>query len=165
MQFLSQFPCLGRPETRRLHADPGDPASFQRCKLDFAERRTHAHAYDLHKDLLRLRRDDPVFRAQKRGAVDGAVLAGEAFVLRFFGGAGDDRLLIVNLGLDLRLEPAPEPLLAPPENRLWALAWSSEHPRYGGIGTPEPDGPAGWRVPGHSAIVMRPTEVRSPWQI
>lgn len=165
MQFLSQFPCLARPETRGLHADPGDPASFERCKLDFAERHTHARAYDLHKDLLRLRREDPVFRAQKRGAVDGAVLAGEAFVLRFFGGAGDDRLLIVNLGLDLRIEPAPEPLLAPPEARLWELAWSSEDPRYGGTGTPEPDGPAGWSVPGHSAIVLRPTEVRSSWQI
>ena len=31
-------------------------------------------------------------------------------------GGLDDRLLIVSFGIDLRLHPAPEPLLAPPEN-------------------------------------------------
>ena len=36
-------------------------------------------------------------------------------MLRFFGDGGDDRLLLVNLGRDLHLDPAPEPLLAPPE--------------------------------------------------
>ena len=30
--------------------------------------------------------------------------------------SGDDRLLLVNLGRDLHLDPAPEPLLAPPED-------------------------------------------------
>ena len=41
----------------------------------------------------------------------------EAFVLRFFSGADGDRLLVVNYGRDLRLDVAPEPLLAPPEGR------------------------------------------------
>jgi hypothetical protein len=44
-----------------------------------------------------------------------AVLGDEAFVLRFFGRDGDDRLLLVNLGRDLRLDPVPELLLAPLE--------------------------------------------------
>ena len=39
--------------------------------------------------------------------MDGAVLGAEAFVLRFFGEDGDDRLLLVNLGVDLHLDPAP----------------------------------------------------------
>ena len=47
----------------------------------------------LHQDLLRLRRRDPVIAAQAREAVDGAVLGAAAFALRWFGGAGDDRLL------------------------------------------------------------------------
>ena len=95
--------------------------------------------YALHRDLLQLRREDPVFRAQKPRGVDGAVLAPEAFVLRFFGDGGDDRLLLVNLGRDLHLDPAPEPLLAPPENAVWDVLWSSEDPRYGGDGTAPPD--------------------------
>ena len=91
-----------------------------RSKLDLAERQRHAGMYALHRDLLRLRREEPVFRAQRRGGMDGAVLAPEAFVLRFFGTHHDDRLLVVNLGRDLHLNPAPEPLLAPPAGQALA---------------------------------------------
>ena len=39
----------------------------------------------------------------------------------------------MNLGVELRLEVAAEPLLAPPaEERRWQVLWSSEDPRYGG---------------------------------
>jgi len=69
----------------------------------------------------------------------------------------DDRLLIVNLGIDLHLDPAPEPLLAPPEGQRWALLWSSEDTRYGGGGAYCPETvDDNWRLPGHAAVVMRP---------
>ena len=45
----------------------------------------------------------------------------QAFVLRFFDGAAGDRLLLLNLGADVRLDPAPEPLLAPPRGGAWRL--------------------------------------------
>jgi maltooligosyltrehalose trehalohydrolase len=90
-------------------------------------------------------------------AVDGAVLGGEAFLLRYFGDNGNDRLLIVNLGRDLRLERAPEPLLAPSEGRPWQALWSSEHPKYGGAGTAAIETETGWRIPGHAAVVLSPT--------
>jgi maltooligosyltrehalose trehalohydrolase len=64
--------------------------------------------------------------------------------------------LLVNLGMDLSLDPAPEPLLAPPEGRQWVLLWSSEDPRYAGSGTLPPDTDDGWQLPGHAAVVMRP---------
>jgi maltooligosyltrehalose trehalohydrolase len=162
-EFLSQFPSLASPEARGILPDPGNPTTFQRCKLDFSERERNAHYYSLHKDLLRLRREDPVFRQQGLhnfdGAalsIDGAVLSEEAFVLRYFGDDGDDRLLIVNFGRDLHLDPAPEPLMAPPENRRWELIWSSEDIRYGGSGTYPPDTEENWRIPGHAAIVVKP---------
>jgi maltooligosyltrehalose trehalohydrolase len=84
------------------------------------------------------------------------VFSDEAFMLRYFGQNGDDRLLLVNLGRDLYLDPAPEPLLAPPEDKLWELLWSSEAPGYGGSGTPPVESEDNWRVPGHAAVVMRP---------
>jgi maltooligosyltrehalose trehalohydrolase len=94
---------------------------------------------------------------QKRGDIDGAVLGPEAFVLRYFGEDGDDRLLLVNFGVDLHLTVAPEPLLAPPANLRWELQWSSEYTRYGGSGTPHPDTEReGWLVPGRAAVLMRP---------
>ena len=158
-EFLAQFPSLTAPEVRKGIPDPADRQTFERCKLDFSERESHAEWYALHQDLLRLRREDPVFRTQGENGFDGAVLGPQAFVLRFFAPDEDegDRLLMINLGHDLRLEPAPEPLLAPPEDRRWEVVWHSEDPRYGGSGAPPPeDAEGGWRIPGHAAVVLRP---------
>ena len=41
--------------------------------------------------------------------------------------------------IDLHLDPAPEPLLAPPADAGWIILWSSEDPKYGGTGTAAPD--------------------------
>lgn len=161
-EFLRQFRSMATPEMQQLMPDPNDPETFQRCKLDLGERERHAEAYALHCDLLRLRREDAVFRDQRSGAVDGAVLGVEAFVLRFFARDGGDRLLIVNLGRDLPLSPAPEPLLAPPEGERWVTLWSSEDPRYGGSGTPTVETDQGWRIPGHAAVALVPQPLGMP---
>ena len=92
--------------------------------------------------------------------VDGAVLSPAAFVLRYFGTAGDDRVLVVNLGTDLWLSPAPEPLLAPPDGRCWQLRWSSEDPAYGGSGIRPLAIDENWTIPGHSAFVLVPQSAR-----
>ena len=156
LEFLSQFPSLALPETQAGVPDPDSAESFERCKLDFHERQRNAGSYALHRDLLRLRREDPVFRAQGAGTLDGAVLGHEAFVLRFFGENAGDRLLLVNLGRDLNLEPVPVPLLAPLTGLRWEVLWSSEDPRYGGSGAPPPEDEEGrWRLAGQSAVVLR----------
>jgi maltooligosyltrehalose trehalohydrolase len=155
-EFLSQFSTLALPASQAAINDPADLRTFELCKLNFGERKLHAWAYDLHRDLLRLRRAYPLFRSQQRGALDGAVLGPEAFVLRFFGAEGNDALLLVNFGRDLRLERAPEPLLAPPEGCRWHILWTSEDPRYGGYGTPPLDTEANWLVPGETTVALIP---------
>jgi maltooligosyltrehalose trehalohydrolase len=154
--FLRQFPGLASPEMQAQLPDPADPATFERSKLDLSERESHAEMYALHRDLLALRREDRVFASQRPGGLDGAVLGDAAFVLRYFGGADGDRLLLVNLGRELTIDPAPEPLLAPPADALWDVRWSSENPRYGGVGTPPVEGDEVWHLPGESAIVLQP---------
>ena len=89
------------------------------------------------------------------GGVDGAVLGPGAFVIRFFG-EEEDRLLLVNLEIELHLDPAPEPLLAPLDGCTWEVMWSSEDLRYGGSGTPRIYSQENWRLPGRAAILMRP---------
>ena len=155
-EFLGQFPSIARPETQSHLPDPGDPQIFERSKLDLSERQRHTEAYTLHRDLLRLRRQDPVLRSQRPGGVDGAVLGPDAFVLRFFAEDGHDRLLVVNLGHDLHFDPAPEPLLAPPEDMHWETLWSSEDPCYGGTGTPPLESEDNWRIPGEAAVLLLP---------
>jgi maltooligosyltrehalose trehalohydrolase len=157
-EFLAQFPSLATSEMQQRFADPSDPTTFERCKLDHRERHTHREIYELHRDLLQLRRNEPVFMAQRPRGVDGAVLSPAAFVLRYFGDSGDDRLLLINLGVDLHLDPAPEPLLAPPADSEWRTLWSSENPRYGGIGMPQIDSDENWQIPGHAAVVLKPNQ-------
>ena len=55
-------------------------------------------------------------------------------MLRFFGEANGDRLIIVNLGRTIHFQPNPEPLLAPPRKGAWERMWCSEDPQYGGPG-------------------------------
>jgi maltooligosyltrehalose trehalohydrolase len=74
--------------------------------------------------------------------------------LRYIAEEGQDRLLIVNLGIDLSLTCIAEPLLAPPVGRDWRLLWSSENPKYGGSGVPFPMKEGMWGVPGPSALLL-----------
>ena len=166
--FLSQFRSLALPEWSTSIPDPSDHATFERCRLDHAERHRHPEAWVLHRDLLRLRREDAVLSGQGEGGLDGAVLGAHAFVVRFVGPSGDDRLLVVNLGAEEHFSPAPEPLLAPPEGRLWTVRWSSEARAYGGSGTFPPDSADGWRLPGEAAVLLAPSSEASeapgePW--
>ena len=157
-EFLTQFPSLRAFEATTALDDPGSLETFTRCKLDFAERISHAEAYAMHRDLLRLRRDTPAFRAPRRGGLDGAVLAGGAFVLRFFSPDDGDRLLIVNFGRDLDRPSFAEPLLAPPEDCEWRVRWSSEESIYGGLGMADLFPDRRWHIPGDSAVVLGPAD-------
>ncbi len=142
-EFMQQF----RSVVEKNLALPHDRATFDRSKLDHAERGRHSQWLALHRDLIRLRRQ------LQREKVDGAMLGDRAFVLRF----DDAWLLLVNLESAFALEVAPEPLLAPPQECRWEMLWSSESPGYGGSGTPplEVDDDPSWRIPGEAAVVLR----------
>ncbi|HEX5176330.1 MAG TPA: malto-oligosyltrehalose trehalohydrolase [Chthoniobacteraceae bacterium] len=159
-KFLGQFPSAFAALTDDLPPRPDREETFRCCKLDLRERETHAHVYRLHRDLLRLRREDVVFRGARKRRVDGAVLGGNAFLLRYFGEADDDRLLLVNLGRETSCDPAPEPLLAPPRDREWSMILSTEEVRYEGKGTPPVEREGAWRLPPHAAVVMRAAPCR-----
>jgi maltooligosyltrehalose trehalohydrolase len=158
--FLSQWRSLALGEVG--YDDPSSRSTFEKCKLDFAERKSHGETYALHKDLLQLRKAEKVFARQDRN-FDGAVLAPDAFVLRFFcEDHKDDRLLVVNLGRDLVFNPAPEPLLAPPEQGAWSVLWSSDSAKYGGNGTPALDSDLNWIIPAQCAVVLQPIAALKP---
>ena len=158
-KFLAQFRSLSLPEMQEIFADPGNPHTFELSKLDFSEREKNAEAYSLHKDLIALRRSDPVFSHPQIRSTDGAVLGASAFVLRYFSRTDGDRLLVVNLGTDLYLSPAPEPLLAPVCGKPWRVIWSSEDPKYGGLGTFPPNAFDNWWIPGNAAVALSSEEV------
>jgi maltooligosyltrehalose trehalohydrolase len=156
-EFVSQFPSLGSAEVQARLPAPDDPETFARCALRWEERQSHAATLRLHQDLIAMRRTDAAFRQSSADSVAGAVIADQAWVLRFGGAVpADERLLVINLGPDIVCGSIAEPLVAPPAAHVWKMRWSSEHPDYHGFGTPEVVGDAGWRIPGHAAIVLHP---------
>ncbi len=161
-EFLTQFPSIAAPGVKPTLPVPTRRESFEGCKLNHAERETERPFYDLHRDLLRLRREDGRFQKQIPGGVDGAVLGDQSFVLRYFGEASDERLLVVNLGPAQSFVPGPEPLLAPALGFEWEVVWSSDEERYGGPGVTNPLTEAGWSLPGESAIALRPIPRSKP---
>ncbi len=158
-EFLGQFRSIAHPDLQQFLPDPGAPETFVGSKLDLTERITRAEVYALHRDLLRLRREDEIFRAQRGDRLHGAVIGPEAFVLRYFGEDDDCRLLVINLGRDLFPNPTSEPLMAPPRGKRWEVLWYSEHPRYGGCGAPPLETNSHWRIPGRAAVVLHPVPV------
>jgi maltooligosyltrehalose trehalohydrolase len=155
--FMSQFPGY-KSEALRID-DPTARSTFELCKLDADERDRDAEYGPFFRDLFSLRRSDKTLRDQAAHGIDGAILATGAFVLRLFGAAGDDdRLIVVNLGLDRLLVPTAEPLLAPPRGCRWSLLWSSENPRYGGDGAQSPETDEGWRLRGEATVLLGATE-------
>jgi maltooligosyltrehalose trehalohydrolase len=161
-KFLTQFPSMASEEIQKQLPDPSDPEMFARCKLDFSEREKNRQLYDLHCDLMKLRREDARFREQKIRGVDGAVLAPASFVLRYFDDGGDDRLLLVNLGERLPLAPAPEPLLAPPFGYRWETLWTSDSPHYGGPGAVQVTSDEHWLLPAEAAVALYPVHETAP---
>jgi maltooligosyltrehalose trehalohydrolase len=157
-EFMAQFPSCASRIVQAQSSEPNAESTFSCSKLDWDADWASPRAQQslaLHRDLLQLRRSDPLVRAVNAGEdvqLSAAVLNDDCCALRLYG-EGAERLLIVNLGSALDLRPAPEPLLAPPAMGSWQLRWSSEDIRYGGSGTPDtPLDESGWRVPGPVAL-------------
>lgn len=156
-EFLEQWRSLQSSDIQACFDDPSARSTFEKCILDHSEVRKHKAAYAFHRDLLRLRREDPIISKQGADGIDGAALSAHCLILRYFSPSYDeDRLLVVNLGSDLEFNPAPEPLLAPPHLKEWSKIWSSEDPPYGGCGTATLDSDKNWIMPGQAAVLLKP---------
>jgi len=148
-EFLNQFPSLIGAKLD----DPVAEETFRRSVIDWRDRERNSHWLALHRDLLRLRREDPVLRQQGSAGVLASSDQNLAVVRLQAEDAADDRLLVVNLGPDAP-PPISMPLLAPPDRSGWRLVWSSEDAAYGGGGSPADPFSEGWRFPGNSTLLF-----------
>src|SRR6266403_973202 len=154
-KWLAPFVSLTEQQEWQTLPAPDDPQAFDRCKLDFSERQKNRELYDLHIDLLKLRREDSRFRQQGSGGIDGAVLGPASFVLRYFSKENDDRLLLVNFGESQVLHPVSEPLLAPPSGCTWETLWTSESCRYDGADAAITVTKEQWFLPAEATVALR----------
>jgi maltooligosyltrehalose trehalohydrolase len=139
-----QFEQYRDPEAIDGIMDPCARDTVRRSTLNFPSCNRDDATWRLFKDLLELRRLDPVLAARPT-VVEGTTLNEHAFLIRWLGGTNGDRLLLVNLGAQIEARPWPEPLLAPRPGMRWEPAWSSDSPRYGGMGAVSPLLDEGWQ--------------------
>ena len=90
--------------------DPQDRATFERAKLDWAERQQgeHARTHTLYRDLLNLRNTDPVLRERSRRALTAGHL-NDVLWVRWQTDMGE-RLLLWNTG---KVDVTPAQLALP----------------------------------------------------
>ncbi len=152
-EFLSQFPGLATREMQDRLPTPSDRSTFESSKLERRGAPEHEPVLRLHRDLLTLRRADPVLAELGTAAVnvEASALTDDVLVLRYQRSDGASRLLVFNLGTELRLPLMNDPLLAAPVDQDWHAVWSSDRPDYGGPGVVDFLHDVPWRIPGRSA--------------
>ena len=161
-EFLAQWRGLALPEMQPVFDNPSDPATFERCKLDFSELQNHQEQYLLHRDLLKLRREDPVISQQGAHGLDGAVFPRTAS----------------SFGTSRRIQQRP--ITGRQSGSRFALqsgagsaARSSLRVRMVGSlvfgkpaiwrgGTPPLDSDQNWRIPGEAAVLLFPKQKPKP---
>lgn len=155
--FLSQFPSIRDTADEAPLRTPHAMETFAACRLDHDERQSHRTCWQLHRDLIDMRRSHQAFRAQ--APVAGAVLGRDTFALRFAAAEsgspdGGDRLVVINLARQTwKLESLAEPLLAPPLG-AWRSVFSTDAPRYGGPAR-QIELDDAWILPPECAVVLR----------
>ena len=128
-QFLAQFPRLAAPEMRPQHPDPADLATFEQCKLDFTERDcARGGLPDAQGPAAHAARRCRVFERSARAGSMAPSSGMRRCCCATLAKAETTACCWSTSGADLRFDPAPEPLLAPPEGRVWRVEWSSEDP-------------------------------------
>jgi maltooligosyltrehalose trehalohydrolase len=158
LEFLAQFPELRAPAIQSALARPNDEQAYRQCKLTHDDEQAddfmHSWALALHRDLLHLRRSDPVLARVGTPDVVIESSAPSPFLLfiRYLSRVGH-RLVIVNLHNDVHAA-MNDPLLAPPPQSRWDLLWSSDHPDYGGSGVLPLVSEGPWLLRGHATIVV-----------
>lgn len=160
-KLISQFPSTLTSEMQAYYPDPCDINSFLKSKMRWEEKTQDGHRemFLFHRDLLKLRQADSVFTASPK--IDGASIANDLLLLRYFGPDDDDRMILCNFGMDYR-RSIPDPLFAPPTGKKWHKIFHSQHPLYGGVGIPpDADPDKEWSVPGHTAIVYKSLKLSS----
>jgi maltooligosyltrehalose trehalohydrolase len=150
---------MNTEEMRAALPKPGLVQTFEACKLSDEERHDDTPLRRLHRDLLRLRRDDIVLRdvGTPRVAVESSAPSAAVVLVRYITDA-HHRLLVVNCADDY-ISHMNDPLLAPLPDRAWVQLWSSEASRYGGSGALSVLDSEPWIIPAGSALLLASHEL------
>jgi maltooligosyltrehalose trehalohydrolase len=139
------FAVFADPEKQARIPDPQDVQTHRRSMPDHGQRNDHADVYNLYRDLLAMRRDDPVLRHQDRQATRARALAPDVLAICRWH-EGQERVLLANFGAEAADVSAPAAgAVGIVESEGWRVVWS----------TPNTAQPASiWTVPARSARLL-----------
>jgi maltooligosyltrehalose trehalohydrolase len=116
--------------------DPQDEETFRRCILDLSEREQplHREMYALHRELLRLRRSDPVLCVQDRWRLLAESPAPGVVAFERWDDDGRRRLVAVNFGEAFELSLDAQAWLGDARALSWQAVLSTAEQRFAGPG-------------------------------
>ncbi len=127
------FRAFADPGLRNAIPDPQAEVTFLASKLDLEERRSNAPTYRLYRELLSLRRGDPVLSRGERAATRAFAVGAQILAVhRWLGTA--HRVLVANFGADASLPLADTPELEAMAGADWRLLLSTADRQFGGSG-------------------------------
>ena len=141
------FRVFNHAEHREFVPDPQAEETFLRSKLKLAEREEHAGVYALYRELLRIRRDDPVLATNDRSTTLAETVGVNAVAMRRWRG-DQQRLLIANFG-DVMSYPLGES-----SGRAWRKCFTTSDTAFGGSGKAPEIGDGLITVPARTAALF-----------
>jgi maltooligosyltrehalose trehalohydrolase len=162
-QEFGGFRAFHDERVRRLIPDPQAEATFQASKLDLADRKRNAGLYELYRELLALRLQDPVLIRRDRTTSRAIPVGIHALVLHRW--AGDEhRLLVANFGSATRISLADLSGFDHLLGASWTPLLSTDEARFGGTGRQATvnaaDGDLMIAVPARTAVLFAVTVAR-----
>ncbi|HWV35884.1 MAG TPA: malto-oligosyltrehalose trehalohydrolase [Thermomicrobiales bacterium] len=127
------FPAFHDERLRETIPDPQAESTFLASKLDLAERSLNGGIYELYRELLHLRQDDPVLRHNDRSHTRATALTAQIVAIHRWWGT-DQRLMLANIGQAIELRVSDIDALRMVGSRPWSLLLSTSDGRFSGSG-------------------------------
>jgi maltooligosyltrehalose trehalohydrolase len=144
------FGVFSDEHLRETIPDPQAESTFLSSKLKLEERETNAGIYRLYRDLLAMRRDDPVLSQNDRSRTRAQALTSQQVAVQRW--AGDEhRLLLANFGAEATVDLAV--LEGLPEGE-WRVLLNTTDRLYDGTGEDVNVSGRSVVIPARSAVVL-----------
>lgn len=161
---FKRFAAFADPKTRQRIPDSQDPKTFERSRLDWAERDAEPHASMLryYRKLLKLRRSQPALAQSDRFEIGG--LDADTLLLRRREPSGGDLLAVIRLRGSGWVDLRGNPYAHIGSGMRWSLLLTSEEKELAADAMPlrvEAAGPAiEFQRPGAAVFQLHPARSR-----
>ncbi len=156
---FKHFSAFADESTRARIPDPQAERTFTDSKLRWHERERAPHRgiLELHRELLRMRREEPALRNPARAGFAVAALGDRTLAIRRSADSAEALIAVIHFGEALELDLGAATVTQPAPATRWAPAVWTEDERFGGAGRGDVAGRDGATLvlSGPGAVILR----------